>query len=98
VTDDARAVLEGIAFGDDPMIRPGERLRALELLSAAEADRHCFCDEVARLDGAALHELEDALLAGLFLARDDDERRRVWPQTTAALDSARGECEVTLSS
>ena len=66
MNDDARAVPEGNAFGNDPMIRPGERLRALELLSATETDRHCCCDEVSRLDRAALHELGNALLAGLF--------------------------------
>jgi hypothetical protein len=32
VTDDRRAVLEAIAYGDDPDLRPADRLRALELL------------------------------------------------------------------
>jgi len=32
VSDDRRAVLEAIVYGSDSSIRPGERLRALELL------------------------------------------------------------------
>jgi hypothetical protein len=37
MSDDRRAVIEGIVYGDDPRVTPGERLRALELL--ADLDR-----------------------------------------------------------
>jgi hypothetical protein len=36
MTDDRRAVLEAIAYGDDPRLTPADRLRALEHLREFE--------------------------------------------------------------
>jgi hypothetical protein len=36
MTDDRRAVLEALAYGSDPRIAPGDRMRALELLREHE--------------------------------------------------------------
>lgn len=39
MNDDRRAALEAIAYGDDVDVRPGDRLRALELLDDAQRRR-----------------------------------------------------------
>ena len=54
MTEDARAVLEGIAFGDDPKITPADRLKPLEQLQqlrggAPEARAREIAD-AARID------------------------------------------------
>ena len=36
---DRRAVLEGVAYGDDPKITPGDRLRAIEYLAVLDANQ-----------------------------------------------------------
>ena len=36
MSDDRRAVLEALAFGDDPKLTPSDRLRGLELLREHE--------------------------------------------------------------
>jgi hypothetical protein len=38
MSDDRRIVLESVAFGGDPDLKPGDRLRALELLAELEAE------------------------------------------------------------
>jgi hypothetical protein len=86
VTDERRALLESIAFGADASVKPGERLRALELLDAEGLDGVCWCDGLRGLSDSELHRWEDSTMAALFIARDDSARRQHWPNTMAALD------------
>jgi hypothetical protein len=58
VHDDRRAVLEAIAYGDDPDLRPADRLRALELLREYRDDEDVaslLAREVAGLGEDAAH-------------------------------------------
>jgi hypothetical protein len=90
--DDRRATLEAIAFGDDPGVRPADRIRALELMSEATASEGALAAtaaEVAALEDDLLAAELDALAAGdvLTLLRDEDERARR-PATWAAIETA----------
>jgi hypothetical protein len=61
---DAQALLEAVAFGRDPDLKPADRLRALEMLSELDPEPDlddAFRAEVARLDGPALDRELDAL-------------------------------------
>jgi hypothetical protein len=55
MSDDRRAVLEGIAYGGDPRVTPGDRLKALqelrELDGPSELDRS-FWDELGAMPQA----------------------------------------------
>lgn len=62
MTDDRRAVLEGIAFGDDPKLNPADRLRALELLAQMADTRRSGVYDLSHLSGEELdRELADLL-------------------------------------
>ena len=72
-----RAVLEAIAFGDDPGIRPADRLRALELLADGErVEEVPFLREVMAIPADEL----DALLARDVLGNEGR-----YPPLTAAV-------------
>jgi hypothetical protein len=90
MSDERRAVLEAIAYGNDPAIRPAERLQALELLDRIAPDDQwaIFREELAGLTSAELQLRLDAHVAAMFATADDDERSRAWPATMAALEAA----------
>jgi hypothetical protein len=61
--EDRRALLNAMAFGDDPQLTPSDRLRALELLEdldAREPRRPDFYDEVAQIPEDELERQMDA--------------------------------------
>jgi hypothetical protein len=89
VSEDRRALLEAVAFGTDPAIRPSERLRALELLDQmpSEEDESIFREELHGLDGRELQLHFDAVLAAAFMLADEEGRRREWPATIRVLDA-----------
>ncbi len=65
MNDDRRALLEALAFGDDPKVTPSDRLRALELLRAEHGGqgRPDFSDLTdAELDAAEDADLSAALV------------------------------------
>jgi hypothetical protein len=63
-----RAVLEAIAFGDDPEVRPSDRLRALDLL-AEQRDEDLSLEDLIRRDVARLSDEDlDAWLDALLVA------------------------------
>jgi hypothetical protein len=69
MTDDRRAVLEAIAYGDDPELRPADRLRALELLREYRDDEDLdtiFRREIAEMNEDTLLAHLDSLLAFEF--------------------------------
>ena len=73
-TEDLRAVLEGNAYGDDPRVTPGDRLRALDQLRHLEGDTDAptlaLAREVAALtDG----ELDRQLAAYLVVVASPPE-------------------------
>ncbi len=70
--DDKRAVLEGIAFGDDPKVTPADRLRALEQLRELEHGPDQATIEIAR-EVAAMSEAELAFEFAGFMAPIGDE-------------------------
>jgi hypothetical protein len=66
MTEDVRAVLEAIAFGDDGRVTPSDRLRALQHLSRMEPGQQpdgSYSSELAALEGEELDRHLDALLA-----------------------------------
>jgi hypothetical protein len=64
MTEDVRAVLEAIAFGDDGRVTPSDRLRALEHLSRmGQQPDGSYSSELAALEGEELDRHLDALLA-----------------------------------
>src|SRR4051812_18197650 len=63
LTDDQRETLQAIASSPDPEVRPGDRLRALELLAADERE---FDDPLRRLSERELAEDVDAMSAALL--------------------------------
>jgi hypothetical protein len=64
MTEDVRAVLEAIAFGDDGRVTPSDRLRALEHLSRmGQQPDGSYSSEPAALEGEELDRHLDALLA-----------------------------------
>jgi hypothetical protein len=87
--DDRRAVLEAIAYGDDPRLTPGERLRALEVLAdldTRERQEHSSPELTAEAARVLADEPDRiALLFGLALdcglldapIRERAERRAV---------------------
>ena len=78
VRDDARPVLEAIAFGDDPRISPADRLRALELLrDVAPIESNLIPREVAAMSNVMLDETLDALLGPEIVASALDDSG--WP-------------------
>jgi hypothetical protein len=81
MTDDHRAVLEAIAFGDDHRVTPSDRLRALEHLSRideAEASTAGYSSELAALEREELDRHLDALLAEQIAADIFGEAKQ-WP-------------------
>lgn len=74
MNDDRRAVLEGIAYGADPKVTPGDRLRALEMLGATTGENRAVYD-LSGLSGEQLdRELEGFLHQG---QRDPGAERRL---------------------
>jgi hypothetical protein len=86
MSDERRALLESIAFGGDASVKPGERLRALELLDAAGEEGVCWCKDIRYLSDEELHRWEDATMAALFVALGDPARSARWPNTMGALE------------
>jgi hypothetical protein len=81
MTDDHRAVLEAIVYGDDPRVTPSDRLRALEHLARMEdgqAPNVGYSSELAALEGEELDRHLDALLSEQIAADIFGEARR-WP-------------------
>jgi hypothetical protein len=81
MTHDHRAVLEAIAYGDDPRVTPSDRLRALEHLSRMEPGQQpdgSYSSELASLEGEELDRRLDALLAEQIAADVLGARER-WP-------------------
>jgi hypothetical protein len=81
MTEDVRAVLEAIAFGDDGRVTPSDRLRALEHLSRMEPDQQpdgSYSSELAALEGEELDRHLDALLAEQIAADIFGEAKQ-WP-------------------
>ena len=84
---DGRAVLEAVAFGDDPSVRAADRLRAIEILrelDATEPDHQAPSSELAELRDAELDRYLDALLAEEIAADVLGPGER-WPTLAAAL-------------
>lgn len=78
--DDIRTVLEGIAFGDDPKILPGDRLRAVEQLRALEPTSNItgFEREIHEWDEATIErELDDLCADEIAEAVGAEEGRPV---------------------
>jgi hypothetical protein len=72
VSGDQRIVLESIVYGGDPDLRPGDRLRALELLAEldAEEQRSTVIDRLSPEETLAeLESLAAAVPAMLATAR-----------------------------
>jgi hypothetical protein len=68
---DRIAILEGIAYSQDPDVRAGDRLRSLELLAAERDDPDVDVETLVRRDTARLSEEDvhawlDALLVAEF--------------------------------
>jgi hypothetical protein len=87
-TDDVRAVLEAVAFGDDPRVTPGERLRAAEQLTAMSPPQvETFGELLQAMPAQAVVREADAFLgedeAQRLLAGDPDR-----PVLSAALQRA----------
>jgi hypothetical protein len=81
MTDDRRALLEAIAFGDDQRVTPSDRLRALEHLSRIEETdppNAGYSSELASLEGEELDRHLDALLAEKIAGDVFGEAKR-WP-------------------
>jgi hypothetical protein len=81
MTEDVRAVLEAIAFGDDGRVTPSDRLRALEHLSRMEPGEQpegSYSIELAALEGEELDRRLDALL-GEEIAADLFGEAKRWP-------------------
>jgi hypothetical protein len=81
MTEDVRAVLEAIAFGDDGRVTPSDRLRALEHLSRMEPGEQpdgSYSSELAALEGEELDPHLDALLAEQIAADVFGEGKH-WP-------------------
>jgi len=64
VSQDRRAVLEGIAFGGDPAITPGDRLRALEQLERLPGGGAHDPYGLAHLTGEELDKELEGFFAG----------------------------------
>lgn len=62
--DDRRAVLEGIAYGNDPKVTPGDRLRALEMLHGGMDADEDAADYIARYVASLSDEQLDRELEG----------------------------------
>jgi hypothetical protein len=81
MAEDARAVLEAIAFGDDGRVTPSDRLRALEHLSRMEPNAQPdagYSSELAALEGEELDLHLDVLLAEQIAADVFGEGKH-WP-------------------
>ena len=88
-----RAVLEAIAFGNDPDLRPADRLRALELLrqiDSSDAPALEFARSLLALDDDALDEEIDASTTALLtLVFSDEEQAARYPRSAAFLKEVR---------
>lgn len=83
---DLRAVLEGIAYSDDPRVQPGDRLRAAErLLELAPTNASdAILEHVLSLDDHAVNaELDDLIAAEVAAAITANDG--TWPTLAAAL-------------
>lgn len=81
MSEDRRAVLEAIAFGEDGRVTPSDRLRAIEHLSRLEEalpQPNTYAPELAALEGEELDRHLDALLADQIAADIFGEAKQ-WP-------------------
>lgn len=63
MSEDTRAVLEGIAFGSDPKVTPNDRLRALEMLEKLALPEDAEALFLARqVAGMTDEQLDEALI------------------------------------
>ena len=87
---DERALLEAVAFGRDPDLKPADRLRALEMLRELEPEPDlddAFRAELARLDGRELDLQLDAY-CGAAIVRSALAGEGRWPTMEAVLRRA----------
>lgn len=81
--DDLRAVLEGIVFGDDARITPGDRLRAAAELRELPHESPPLPIDLAELSNAALDDELDGLLADTII--EAAMSGEGWPQLGALI-------------
>jgi hypothetical protein len=88
-SDDKRALLEAIAYGDDARVTPGDRLRALEQLDALGDPAPALRAELAAASDEEVDRLWDAHLAheAPLLLQDGPLAQR-YPNAAAALRKA----------
>jgi hypothetical protein len=87
MNDDRRAVLEAIAYGDDPSIKPAERLKALELLGPADDDGFCvWCRDIRSLSASELDELTDDWRSVILLCMTESAVQEKWPNTVKVIN------------
>ena len=64
MSNELRAVLEGIVYGSDPKITPADRLRAAEQLQALpDETQSLILREVLAMNPAAVHQAYDEALS-----------------------------------
>jgi hypothetical protein len=93
VIEDRRELLELLAYGRDPEIRPADRLRAVELLreiDGGEDVETTIVRELAHLPDEALAEMTDLAQADVVrrIIDGDVETMTLYPVTTAVLRGA----------
>lgn len=91
MNDDRRAALEAIAYGDDVDVRPGDRLRALELLDDAQRRRDAHWQPQRKPDTYTelLAQLDRNVAAYvLALTYGNEPAAPELPETAAALREA----------
>ena len=83
---DHRAFLEAIATSDDPAVRPGDRIRAIELLHGADdPDADLFEASTSLRDEDLDREIDAMTPVMIQLIRRDPEEAARYPLTTAAM-------------
>jgi hypothetical protein len=91
--DDRRELLELLAYGRDPDVRPADRLRALELLevmAGTEDVAVAIARELEHLPDEAIAELADAAQADIVgrIIRGDGATIALYPATAAVVFDA----------
>ena len=83
---DHRRYLEAIATSDDPAVRPGDRIRAIELLHGADdPDADLFEPSRSLRDEELDREIDAMTAVTIQLIRRDPEEAARYPLTTAAI-------------
>jgi hypothetical protein len=86
VNADHRRYLEAIATSDDPAVRPGDRIRAIELLHDADDPDADLFEASTSLRDEELDREHDAMTAVMIqLIRRDPKEAARYPLTTAAI-------------